>query len=812
VRVFRSDRAEPSSGRVLAYELLVALPTIVWLVVEAVWRPAAFRDAAIPVWILAVALVDLMPVPGAGLQRTLSFPILLATAMLYPPAVAGAIALVGSFDPRELRRSLPLTKALFVRSQIALAVAAGSAVFHALADVGSGWPVLVPAVVAAIVVDSTINTALVAVFVSLSSGQRVRPVMASMHLGSRGPFLVSYLVLGLSGVVIPRLYLHENLWAGLAAVAPLAFARQMFVAGRALRDATSRYRGLVENLPAITFLRRVGSDRVTSYISPQVQDILGFSPGDWLRSSDLWAERIHPDDRDRVLAEVHRVEESGGRFTDEYRMLAKDGQVVWIHHESHSVAAEPGQPHFRQGVLLDITSRKAAEEQVSFLAYHDKLTGLPNRNLFEQLLSPAVARARRRHLAVAVLYMDIDNFKLVNDSLGHAAGDELLQQVAARLRAALRAEDVVARHGGDEFLVLLSDITVDPVLDRQAVRAAEEAANRIHEALREPFHLDGQEFYLSVSIGVSVLPLDSRTETDLLRNADAAMYRSKKRGPGGTYLNAGEPVAQVSDLSYATRLRKAAHTRSWVVHYQPIVHLADGRAWGVEALIRWKAQGGRLILPGDFLSLAEALGLSESIGDWVVETVADQAGQWQRQGLNGRVTLNLSPRQLARRGLVKRIVAELERSRADPTLLTVEVTEATAVAGAADAEVVLRELHAQGITVALDDFGTGHSSLSRLRQLPVDILKIDRSFVRDLPEDRNAAEMVVAILQLAQTLGMEPIAEGVETDPQRRFLIERGCRAGQGFFFGVPMPAEAVTPVLVASFGEAASHRAAGAG
>jgi diguanylate cyclase (GGDEF)-like protein len=410
---------------------------------------------------------------------------------------------------------------------------------------------------------------------------------------------------------------------------------------------------------------------------------------------------------------------------------------------------------------------------------------------------------------VAVLYMDIDNFKLVNDSLGHAAGDELLRQVGARLRRALREEDVVARHGGDEFLVLLSDVALGPRTEPLAVRSAEEAAGRIHESLREPFDLDGEEFFLSVSVGVSIMPLDARSEADLLRNADAAMYRSKKRGPGGTYLNAGEPVPQVSDLSYATRLRKAAHTQSWVVHYQPIVNLSDGRAWGVEALIRWRAQGGRLILPGDFLSLAEAMGLSESIGDWIVETVAEQAGAWQREGLTGRVTLNLSPRQLARRGLVRKILAETERFGADPTLLTVEVTEATAVTGAPDAEVVLRELHERGITVALDDFGTGHSSLSRLRRLPVDILKIDRSFVRDLPEDRNAAEMVVAILQLAQTLGMQPIAEGVETAAQRQFLIERGCRTAQGFYFGAPMPADRVHPLLAASFGASAT-RAAG--
>ena len=555
-----------------------------------------------------------------------------------------------------------------------------------------------------------------------------------------------------------------------------------------IRQAEARYRRLVEQIPVVTYMHAVDELGSPIYMSPQVEEILGYTAEEFEQDKRLWTKALHPEDRESVLLENERTNATAEPFTLEYRMIHREGRVVWIRDEALLVQDEEGR-RLWQGVLLDITERKQAEEQIAFLAYHDKLTRLPNRAKFAELLDLSLTRARRSGSAVAVLYMDIDNFKLVNDSLGHAAGDELLRQVAARLNKVARDTDVVARQGGDEFLLMLSDIELDPLGGTgEALEVADTVANRVHEALRACFAVGQTECYVTVSIGISIFPLDASDGETLLRNADSAMYKSKRTAPGGHLLYASDASDPLLRLSFSTRLRLAIERQHWVMHYQPIMDLTDGRMVAVEALLRWRdPDSGELIYPGEFVELAEEMGLSEPMGEWVLQEVCRQSRQWQDEGLDIRTTFNLSPRQLWRPGLAERLAAQISEAGIEPARIIAEVTESTAMTEPERTQRALWDLHERGVELAIDDFGTGYSSLSRLKHLPIGILKIDRTFVRDLPNDKDAASIVAAIIQLAQTLGMAPLAEGIETQEQWRFLVGRGCALGQGFHFSPPV-------------------------
>ncbi|MDP9295616.1 MAG: bifunctional diguanylate cyclase/phosphodiesterase, partial [Actinomycetota bacterium] len=378
------------------------------------------------------------------------------------------------------------------------------------------------------------------------------------------------------------------------------------------------------------------------------------------------------------------------------------------------------------------------------------------------------------------------------------AGDELLRQLADRLREATRETDLVARQGGDEFLLLLADLERDlvgPTSDPTdgAMLIAEAVANRIHDSLRRPFVLNGVEYYISASLGISLFPQDSTDLRGVLKNADTAMYQSKTMGPGSYVLYSQDTGDPMTRLSFSTRLRKAVESRHWVLHYQPVVDLTRGDMVGVEALLRWQDPNGGLIPPGEFIPLAEEMGLIEVIGDWVLEEMCRQDQEWRSDGLNLEMSFNLSPRQLWHPDVVEKIVRPLEASGTDPSSIVIEITESTAMTDPERTQRILWELHAKGFRIALDDFGTGYSSLSRLKHLPVDILKIDRSFVRDVAADPEAGSMVRAIIQLAHGLGMSPLAEGVETEQEWRFLTDHGCRLGQGYHFSRPVPAHEIT-------------------
>jgi EAL domain-containing protein (putative c-di-GMP-specific phosphodiesterase class I) len=358
---------------------------------------------------------------------------------------------------------------------------------------------------------------------------------------------------------------------------------------------------------------------------------------------------------------------------------------------------------------------------------------------------------------------------------------------------------MVARQGGDEFLLLLADLErgMGPVSGSEAgVFVAESVATRVHEALQEPFDLEGVEFFASASIGVSLFPQDAADATTLLRNADHAMYRSKKSDPGGYVVYASGADDAVERLSLTTRLRRAVEQQHWVLHWQPVMDLAEGTVSGAEALIRWREPNGGLVPPGEFIPIAEELGLIEAIGDWVIDEVAAQRKTWEADGIDLRVGFNLSPRQLWSGRLTEKVMEKLSNAGVDPHDVVVEITESTAMADPERTQRVLAELHAWGLSLAIDDFGTGYSSLARLKHLPIDILKIDRTFIHDVDRDEDSGRMVEAMVQLAHGLGMTPLAEGIETAEELAFLREAGCTLGQGFYFARAVPAEEIPALL----------------
>jgi diguanylate cyclase (GGDEF)-like protein/PAS domain S-box-containing protein len=572
------------------------------------------------------------------------------------------------------------------------------------------------------------------------------------------------------------------------------------------------YRAIVEQIPAITYTEVLGEAPVTTYISPQVEALLGVTPEEWVADHDLWFALLHPEDRERTRAEYRRGRDGGRNFAVEYRMLARSGRVVWFRDEAAVIPNEAGRPHIVQGLMVDITKRKESEEQEAASAFHDKVTGLPNRAMLQDLLDRALARARRQDLAVAVLAVDIDDFKLVNDSLGREAGDELLRRVADRLGQATRETDVVSRNGADEFTVMLADLDRGGETARDdalAQMVAESVSIRIGELLQTPFSLAGQEVFVTASIGLSMFPGTARNSATLLHTAESALHRSKETSRGGfTTYSKADIDPRVNRLSLASRLRRAVERQNWVLHYQPIVGLDTGNMHEVEALIRWQDPNGGFVPPGEFIPLAEEMGLIEAIGDWVLHELCRQLRAWRAEGLDVKGGFNLSPRELLRPDLAARILGAMQDEGVGTSDILVEVTESSMMVDPDRTLPPLRELHAAGVRIAIDDFGTGYSSLSRLRSMPVDVLKIDQSFVRDIPGDPDSCRMVKAIVQIAHTLGVTPLAEGIETEAQWHFLLENDCRLGQGYHFSRPVPAAEIS--LLSAPGESLSDRTAG--
>jgi diguanylate cyclase (GGDEF)-like protein/PAS domain S-box-containing protein len=804
-----------------------------------------------------------------------------------------------------------------------------------------------------------------------------------------------------------------------------------------LRKAEQRYRTLVEQIPAMTYIDRADGSDESLYTSPQIESMLGYTPDEWLMGY-LWKERLHPDDKERILAADERFEAGGESFREEYRLIAKDGSVVWVREEAVLVRGETGEPLYWQGVILDITERKEAEtrlreseerfraltqnssdivtllnvdgtilyespsierilgyepqelvdknafeyvhpddlervlevfaeglanpalrptveyrirhkdgswrwlesiganmlddpavgelvvnsrdvserkeaeerlktseaelralfaamddvvfeidvqgrylrvastnpsllyrpseelvgntlhdvlptataeelldyikrsvesretvkaeyslviegeekwfegsvtpltedsvvwvgrditerkaleERLAHEALHDPLTDLPNRTLFSDRLQHALARVRRRQQSLAVMFMDLDNFKVINDSLGHKMGDRLLVAATKRLRGLLRPEDTVARLGGDEFVFLLEDTDMD-----SAILVAE----RILEKLRVPFSLGGRKFFITASIGIAVDGGNRKHTADLLRDADLAMYRAKHSGKARYAIFEEAMNTQALErLELDHGLRRAMERNEFVVHYQPNVSLATGKVVGFEALVRWDHPERGLLSPGEFVRVAEETGLIVPIGEVVLEEACRRAKDWQEQYPSDppAVCVNLSARQFWEPGLADTIGRILDKTGLDPHYLCLEVTESTAMSDAPGTAATLEVLQDLGVRAILDDFGTGYSSLSYLERFPVDYVKIDRSFVGGLGKEPGAAVLASGVISLAHALSLKVIAEGVETEEQLERLREMGCDLAQGHLFSEPLAANGVTDFLVA--------------
>jgi diguanylate cyclase (GGDEF)-like protein/PAS domain S-box-containing protein len=443
------------------------------------------------------------------------------------------------------------------------------------------------------------------------------------------------------------------------------------------------------------------------------------------------------------------------------------------------------------GFLRDISERRRGEEQLAYLAYHDPLTSLPNRILVEQQLALALARARRTSSAVALMFLDLDDFKEINDKLGHAAGDQILTAVATRLRGVLRDSDVLARHGGDEFLVLLSDLETDPV------PAAEAVAGKLHEALREPFVVAGNELRTGASIGISLYPDDAEDTEALLRHADAAMYRAKAAGGGRVAFHRPAESILARRASVSAQLHRAIQESELELHYQPIWTVGGTRRiTGVEALLRWQHPDRGLLRPDAFINLAESSAVGEELMAWALRDVCRQAAEWERIGLVPRISLNISPNQLLTPIMAERFSDEVAGFQLDAARFMIELTESAWTVDAARTLAVMAELRAAGAVLAIDDFGAGYSSLSRLRELDFDVIKTDPRLMADVPEDHTAVAVLRAIVDLAGACQAEIISEGVESEAQVAFLNECGIGQAQGFLFGHPLRADEITPLL----------------
>ncbi|HEX7579932.1 MAG TPA: EAL domain-containing protein, partial [Thermoanaerobaculia bacterium] len=491
-----------------------------------------------------------------------------------------------------------------------------------------------------------------------------------------------------------------------------------------------------------------------------------------------------------------RLERLGNLSNVEARLRHRDGSAVWVLENLTKTDEAPDGAPFIEGIIVDITSRKRAEDRLLHDALHDALTGLANRALFMDRLDHVIRRARRQGFLFAILFLDLDRFKLVNDSFGHLSGDQLLVAVAGRIASAIRTEDTVARIGGDEFAVLLDGI--------RDVEEARLAAVRLQASLARPFDVGGRNVFVTASIGIAVGNDDGRPD-DLLRDADTAMYHAKAAGKA--QFAVFEPLMReraVATLQLETALRLAVERKEFEVHYQPILSLGDGRITGFEALVRWHHPERGLLFPADFLELAEETGLILPIGDYVLEESCRRLRAWQEEypvtpPLS--MSVNLSARQFRQADLFERVRLLLEETGIAPGSLALEMTEGILVENTETAMDLLSRLRSIGVRISIDDFGTGYSSLSYLHWLPLDRLKIDRSFVSGMGENPRNLEILRTIASLAKNLGMDVVAEGVETEDQLAQLRLLPCGFGQGFYFSKAQGGDAAREMIAAGLG-----------
>jgi diguanylate cyclase (GGDEF)-like protein/PAS domain S-box-containing protein len=540
-----------------------------------------------------------------------------------------------------------------------------------------------------------------------------------------------------------------------------------------LRESEERYRLLFERNLAGVFRSRVDGHILD--VNDALARMFGYEREEILRTN---AGDLYWDSNER-LQMLLRLRQQKTLSNLELQMKKKDGTSIWVLENMTLLEGPDG--GVIEGTIVDISDRKEAQDQIEFQAYHDTLTGLPNRLLFRDRIGVALAHARRTRRTAAVMFLDLDQFKLVNDTLGHTVGDGLLQAAAERLVRCVRAEDTVARMGGDEFTVLLADISDS--------RGVSTVAQKVLETMAAPIVVDHHELFITTSIGIALFPDDGDDAEALLKSADRAMYRAKEVGRNNFQFatHASEEIG-VERLSIERSMHYASRRDEFVVYYQPMVQISTQQVVGAEALIRWKHPVRGLMRPDEFIPIAEQTGLIIPVGEWVLRSACDQMKQWHSGGNDAlRVAVNLSARQFQQPDLSQVIERVLVDTGLPATSLDIEITESTAMQNADLTLATLNKLKAMGVRISIDDFGTGYSSLSYLKRFPIDTVKIDKEFVRDLASDTNDAAIVSAIISMASALRLRVVAEGVETEDQMEFLRKKGCEFVQGYLCGKPV-------------------------
>src|SRR5262245_31377123 len=611
----------------------------------------------------------------------------------------------------------------------------------------------------------------------------------AVHFETGAPFFEEYRVVRRDGTI-----LHWHHSGTMLPGAPGRPARCVGtvrdVSGRrqieeALRVSEKRYRTLFErNLAGV--YRSTLEGRILD-CNESFARIFGYASREEVLQQAAWDFYLKPEDRQAALS---KLLERQSLTNYELCLKRKDGSPVWVLESENLIEGPDGRLSVIEGTTIDITERKRAEEQVKHLAFHDPLTSLPNRLLFSDRLTLAVAQAHRHNQKLAVLFLDLDRFKIINDSLGHSVGDELLRQVAERIQEYVREGDTVARLGGDEFTLLVPGINAE--------EDAAKIARKICDAIHDPFWIDGRELFVTTSMGVAANPSDGHDAETLFRNADSAMYRAKEQGRDNYQLYTPAMNAKaVERLSLESRLRQAVANDELELHFQPFFDLKTTKVLGAEALLRWRHPELGLIPPGEFIPIAELSGLIVPIGEWVLRTACAEARKWHEKGFSGlTVSVNLSSRQFQQADLVSQVTNALADTGLEPDKLDLEITESNAMQNAEHSINTLWGLKKQGVRISMDDFGTGYSSLNYLKRFPIDRIKLDQSFVRDLPGDKDDAAIAMAVIAMGRSLELVVIAEGVETEEQLAFLKDRECDQLQGFLLSRPLPPEAFESFL----------------
>lgn len=558
-------------------------------------------------------------------------------------------------------------------------------------------------------------------------------------------------------------------------------------ADEALREAERRYRSIFEN--AIEGIYQSTPDNGYLAVNPALARMYGYSsPQDLISTLKDIEHQVYVEPKRRI--EFMQLMKKNGVVTNfESRIYKRDGEIIWISENARAVFSSAGELVFYEGTVEAITERKLHEAEIQFQATHDALTGLPNRTLLYDRMQQAVLHSERYSNITAIAFLDLDQFKFINDSLGHQVGDELLKITAQRLTSCLRESDTVARQGGDEFVLLLTSHPNEESITQTMQRVLHEVA--------QPWMANDLEFRITCSIGVTLCPDDGRDVETLLKNADSAMYKAKELGRNNFQYFAAEMNDTVTDrLALLNRLRQAIPKNEFILHYQPKIHLASGKIIGSEALIRWNSDEG-MVSPAAFIPLAEETGLIIQIGEWVLRTACRQNRTWQLAGHQPMpVSVNLSPRQLARGDIVELVERVLAETGMEAKYLELEITESVMATDVEKSFALLTRLRALGVKISLDDFGTGYSSLSYLKRFPVDTLKIDQSFVRDIATNPDSAAIIKAIISLGHNLNLTVLAEGIETEEHFQFLLKHGCNEGQGYLMSKPVTNHAFIKLL----------------